>query len=66
MGCPWCLMMPALTILQNIANHLELVKGAKGFSWMRCKQACQFASALLHIDNSFDMHTGKRRLHAEL
>lgn len=30
--CPYCLTMPALNILQNIANHLELVKGAKGVS----------------------------------
>ena len=25
--CPFCLMLPCLTILQKISNHLELVKG---------------------------------------
>lgn len=26
--CPFCLIMPALSILQKISNHLELIKGA--------------------------------------
>jgi hypothetical protein len=32
-GCPWCLTTPALTVLINIANHLELVKGTTGLCW---------------------------------
>lgn len=25
--CPYCLVLPCLTILQKISNHLELIKG---------------------------------------
>ena len=25
--CPFCLVLPCLTILQKISNHLEMVKG---------------------------------------
>ena len=27
MRCPFCLVLPCLTVLQKISNHLELVKG---------------------------------------
>ena len=26
--CPFCLVLPCLTVLQKISNHLELLKGA--------------------------------------
>jgi hypothetical protein len=37
MECPKCLILPALTILKKISNHLDLVKGEPPLPLQSCR-----------------------------
>lgn len=62
-GCPWCLVMPALTVLRKIANHLELVKGAPRQKLSCCSSLLAnffTAACLLAVDPLVPLPSGCR------